>query len=128
MSPVRCTPHSGRTISKLQYAFSTVVHLSQKKPLVETFSITRLTRQVPLPLHNQHASLRSCAAHIHARTPSQTKKSENLLSSNTNESSVPVEVFGFSDSAFVDAVSGEWFGYEVTFSGKTGAALPVEVR
>lgn len=35
---------------------------------------------------------------------------------------------GFTDPSFIEAVSGEWFGYQVTFSGKTGAPQEIDVR
>lgn len=36
--------------------------------------------------------------------------------------------FDFESAQFADAVSGEWFGYQVTFSAKTGAAQNIEVN
>lgn len=36
--------------------------------------------------------------------------------------------FGFSHPSFIEAVCGEWFGYQVTFSAKTGAAQEIEER
>lgn len=44
-------------------------------------------------------------------------------------SPVPVpQRLGFSGSSFGASVSGEWFGYEVTFSGRTGAVQEVPER
>lgn len=36
--------------------------------------------------------------------------------------------FGFADPAFAERVSGEWFGYEVSFSAHTGEPQPISVR
>lgn len=40
----------------------------------------------------------------------------------------PSTAGGFTDPSFIETVSGEWFGYQVTFSGKTGAPQEIDVR
>lgn len=45
------------------------------------------------------------------------------------EASTPTPTAGgFTNPSFIEAVSGEWFGYQVTFSGKTGAPQEIDVR
>lgn len=118
----------------MQCAFSSVVHVLQRKSLAETVVLPQLARLTARPRRvrcvnsrNRAARLRAEAS-IQAEAANQTETSETSISSDAVQSLESVEAFGFYDNAFVDAVSGEWFGYEVTFSGKTGAALPIEVR
>lgn len=70
---------------------------------------------------NHTTSIRRTAAIICALTPAQ-ETFRAAVEHSTDEK------FGFYTDAFEKAVSGEWFGHEVTFSGRTGAAQEIPER
>lgn len=93
-------------------------------PTTTLFPSTKIPRPVhPVPCRfaRQRTFITTASQAAETKSPSaDPKTTDTSRFASTGK-------FSFGSTQFRNSVSGEWFGYQVTFSAKTGAAQNIEV-